>query len=68
MSFYKQMIIEDTKVDEKTAHAVEAIMRHVVFGSTLDSKTRGQFEDGAKKALTVFKNCDRETQEWYLNY
>jgi hypothetical protein len=54
-SFYQSRIIEYSGCDTKDAPAVEDIMRHEVFHSTLDWQTTAQFMRGARQAYTIFK-------------
>jgi len=55
MSFYQDLIIKATGVNEKEAAYVEDIMREDIFHSTLDWQSRAQFVRGAREAVGMLK-------------
>lgn len=54
-SFYRQLIIETTGVNDKDAAYVEDIMREDIFHSTLDWQSRKVFTRGAREAVAMLK-------------
>lgn len=54
MSMYSRLISEATGcTDGENLRAIEDIMRHDIFHSTLDWQTLEQLADGAKQALQI---------------
>ncbi len=59
MKLYQSIISESTGVtNEKTLAELEDIMRHDIFHSTLDWKTRAQLGKAAKTALQIKMELD----------
>lgn len=54
-SFYRQLIIETTGVNDRDAAYIEEIMREDIFHSTLDWQSRTQFVLGAREAVEMLK-------------
>jgi hypothetical protein len=62
MSFYQNMIIEDTGCNPTDAGLIEHIMREDIFHSTLDWQTREQLRQAACEAAQLLE-ANREIYE-----
>lgn len=58
-TWYQKCIIDATGCKPEDANAIEELMRHEIFHSTLDWQSKEQFDAGAKEAYELLK-ADRE--------
>lgn len=63
VSHYQTSIKELLKCSDVEARAVEALMRDVVFHSTLDWQSNREFNAGARKAQKILAELDRTDPE-----
>jgi len=52
-SLYQEGIVKATGCLPEDAEAIEELMRHEIFHSTLDWQTKEQFDAGAKEAYNL---------------
>jgi hypothetical protein len=65
LSFYQQMIVEDTGCALEDAYKVEQIMRDFVLHSTLDWLSRAQYRREARKSYKILQDEHLAFEEYF---
>lgn len=66
MGIYETIIIEATHCPPNRAEEIEEIMRHVIFMSTLDDKTKQELQWAARLAWEQVQWCETPEGQHYV--